>query len=150
RLSALPGVRSAALVSNLPPRLGINPPFRIVGRAEEAAGNEPRAQYLEVSEAYFETMGIGRVRGRTFTPADGEAGAGVVVINETLARQYFGGEDPLGQLVQVRLNQGNPELADDRAREIVGIVSDTRILLQEDPMPVMYIPYRQHLWDYAG
>jgi predicted permease len=150
RLYALPGVRSVGLTSNLPPRLGMNPPFRIVGQADELGDNGPSAQYLEVSEDYFETMGIGLVRGRAFTRADGETAAGVVVINETLARQFFDDTDPLGQLVEVRINQGNPELADDRPREIVGIVSDTRIRLQDDPMPVMYIPYRQHLWDYAG
>ena len=150
RLYALPGVRSVGLTSNLPPRLGMNPPFRIVGQADELGDNGPSAQYLEVSEDYFEAMGIGLVRGRGFTRADGETAAGVVVINETLARQFFGDTDPLGQLVEVRINQGNPELADDRPREIVGIVSDTRIRLQDDPMPVMYIPYRQHLWDYAG
>ena len=150
RLAALPGVRSASLTSNLPPRLGINPPFRIVGQPDEAGDNPPRAQYLEVSEDYFETMGIGLVRGRAFTRADGETTAGVVVINETLARQFFGDTEPLGQLVEVRINQGNPELADDGPREVVGIVADTRIRLQDDPMPAMYIPYRQHLSDYAG
>ncbi len=150
RLSALPGVRSAGLTSNLPPRFGGSPPFRIVGQSDEPGDNQPNAQYLEVSEDYFETMGIGLVRGRAFTPADGETAAGVAVINETLARQYFDDTDPLGQVVEVRINQGNPELADDRPRELVGIVADTRTRLQDDPMPVMYIPYRQHLWDYAG
>jgi hypothetical protein len=47
-------------------------------------------QYHEVSEDYFETMGIRLVRGRVFTEADSEQATGVVGINETLARQYFG------------------------------------------------------------
>lgn len=149
-LNALPGVRSVGLTSNLPPRNGGSPPFRIVGQSDELGDNPPSAQYLEVSEDFFETMGIGLVRGRVFTRADGETAAGVVVINETLARQYFDDTDPLGQVVEVRINQGNEELEDDGPREVVGIVSDTRTRLQDDPMPVMYIPYRQHLWDYAG
>ncbi|HEX7081501.1 MAG TPA: ABC transporter permease [Gammaproteobacteria bacterium] len=150
RVRALPGVRSVGLTSGLPPRLSGNLPFRIVGESGDAGDNDRFAQYHEVSEDYFEAMGIELVRGRVFTPADNEAAAGVVVINETLARQFFGNTDPLGQIVEVRINQGNPELADDRPREIVGIVSDTRIRPQDDPMPMMYVPYRQHLWDYAG
>jgi putative ABC transport system permease protein len=150
RVSALPGVRSVGLTTGLPPRLTSNLPFRIVGEAGDPGDNGRIAQYHEVSEDYFETMGIGLVRGRVFTRADNEAAAGVVVVNETLARQFFGNADPLGQVVEVRINQGNPELADDRPREIVGIVSDTRMRLQDDPMPMMYVPYRQHLWDYAG
>jgi putative ABC transport system permease protein len=150
RLRALPGVRTVGLTSGLPPRFGLNPPFRIVGRSGEPDDSGQSAQYQEVSEDYFGTMGIGLVRGRVFTRADGENAAGVVVVNETLARQVFGDADALGQIVEARINLGNPELTDDRPREIVGIVSDTRIRLQEDPMPMIYVPYQQHLWDYAG
>jgi predicted permease len=95
-------------------------------------------------------MGIGLVRGRVFTQADSETAAGVAVINETLARQYFGDTDALGQVIEVRINQGNPDLADDAPREIVGIVSNTRMRLQDEPMPMIYVPYQQHLWEYAG
>jgi putative ABC transport system permease protein len=150
RVRALPGVRSVGLTTGLPPRLSMNLPFRIVGEAGNPGDDARIAQYHEVSEDYFETMGIGLVRGRVFTPADNDAAAGVVIINETLARQFFGGTDPLGQVVEVRINQGNPELTDDRPREIVGVVADTRMRLQDDPVPMMYVPYHQHLWDYAG
>jgi putative ABC transport system permease protein len=150
RVRALPGVRAVGLTTALPPRLWMNPPFRIVGESGDPGDNGHSAQYHEVSEDYFETMGIRLIRGRVLTQADGETAAGVVIVNETFARQFFGDTDPLGQVVEVRINQGNPDLADDRPREIVGIVSDTRMRLQDDPTPVMYVPYRQHLWDYAG
>jgi putative ABC transport system permease protein len=150
RLRALPGVRSVGLTTGLPPRLGVNPPFRIVGETGDPGDNGQSAQFHEVSEDYFETMGIGLIRGRVFTPADGETAAGVAIINETLARQYFADTDPLGQVIEVRINQGNPDLDDDRPREIVGVIADTRMRQQDDPMPMMYVPYRQHLWDYAG
>jgi putative ABC transport system permease protein len=149
-IEALPGVRSVGITSGLPPRLGMNPPFRIAGQPGELGDNSPSAQYHEVSEDYFETMGIDLLRGRRIEQTDGEAAARVAVINETLARQYFGATDPLGQLIEVRINQNNPALADDRPREIVGIVSDTRMRMQEDAMPVIYVPYQQHLWDYGG
>ena len=95
-------------------------------------------------------MGIRLRRGRTFSEADGENAAGVAVINETMARQYFGDTDALGQIIEARINQGNPNLADDRPREIVGVVADTRMRLRDDPRPMIYVPYQQHLVDYAG
>jgi putative ABC transport system permease protein len=150
RVKALPGVRSVGLTTALPPRQSFNLPFRIVGESGNPGDNGRIAGYGEVSEDYFETMGIRLVRGRAFTRADDEAAAGVVIVNETLARQFFGGADPLGQVVEVRINQGNKDLTDDRPREIVGVVSDTRMRPQDDPSPMMYVPYRQHLWDYAG
>jgi putative ABC transport system permease protein len=150
RVRALPGVRAVGLTTGLPPRLSLNLPFRVVGEAGDPGDNGRNAQYFEVDEDYFDTMGIGLVRGRVFTRADGETTAGVVIINETMARQFFGGTDPLGQVVEARMNLFNPDLADDRPREIVGIVSDTRMRLQDDPAPMMYVPYSQHLWDYAG
>lgn len=150
RLKALPGVRSAGFASGLPPRLTLGVPFRIVGEAGDPGDDNRFAEYHEVSEDYFETMGIGLIRGRVFTRADGENAAGVVIVNETLARQFFAGADPVGQVVEVAINRGNPGLTDDRPREIVGVVSDTRVRMQDDPIPMMYIPYRQHLWDYAG
>jgi putative ABC transport system permease protein len=150
RVGALPGVRSVAVTSGLPPRLSLGAPFRIVGQADDSADNSRIAQYQEVSEDYFLTMGIGLLRGRSISRSDGEASAGVAVINETFARQYFGDSDPLGQVIEVGLNQGNPGLDQDRPREIVGVVADIRTRLQDDPAPMVFVPQTQHLWDYAG
>jgi predicted permease len=150
RVRALPGVRSVGVTSGLPPRQSITVPFRVVGQAGDPSDEFRNAQYYEVSAEFFETMGIGFRRGRTFTEADGENAAGVAVINETLARQYFGETEALGQIIEARINRGNPDLADDRPREIVGIVADTRMRLRDDPRPMIYVPYQQHLADYAG
>jgi putative ABC transport system permease protein len=153
RVRRLPGVQSVGVTSALPPRQSMTLPFRVVGQPGAAGdpGDEFRtAGFYEVSAQFFEAMGIGLLRGRTIAEADGETAAGVAVINETMARQYFGAEDPLGQLIEVRINRGNPQLADDRAREIVGVVADARMRMQEEPRPMIYIPYQQHLVDYAG
>jgi putative ABC transport system permease protein len=150
RVRSLPGVRSVAVTSGLPPRQSMTAPFRIVGQPGDASDEFRNAQYYEVSAEFFQTMGIGLLRGRTFTDADGEKAAGVAIINETLARQYFGDADPLGQILEARINQANPALTDDRAREIVGVVADTRMRLKDEPRPMIYVPYQQHLWDYAG
>lgn len=150
RIRALPGVRAVGVTSGLPPRQSMNVPFRVVGQPGDPSDEFRRAQYYEVSPEFFEAMGIGLKRGRTFTDADGENAAGVAVINETMARQYFGDTDALGQVIEARINQGNPNLTDDRPREIVGVVADTRMRLRDDPRPMFYVPFGQHLWDYAG
>ena len=150
RVKNVPGVRSVGLTSGLPPRTSMTVPFRVVGQPGDPSDEFRNAQFYEVSAGLFETMGIGLKRGRTFTDADGENAAGVAVINETFARQYFGAADPLGQIVEARINRGNPDLADDRPREIVGVVADTRMRLRDEPRPMLYVPYQQHLTDYAG
>jgi len=150
RVKRLPGVRSVGITSGLPPRESMTVPFRILGKPGDQPGDSNSAQFYEVSSDFFATMGVGLLRGRTLTEADGEKAAGVAVINETLARQYFGDTDPLGQIVEARINQNNRDLADDRPREIVGVVADTRMRMQDDPRPMIYVPYQQHLTDYAG
>jgi putative ABC transport system permease protein len=138
------------VTSGLPPRQSITLPFRVVGQPGDPSDEFRNAQYYEVSPEFFDAMGIGLRRGRAFTDADGEDAAGVAVINETMARRYFGDTDALGQIIEARINQGNPSLTDDRPREIVGVVADTRMRLRDDPRPMIYVPYQQHLVDYAG
>ena len=90
RVKSVPGVRSVGVTSGLPPRQSMTVPFSVVGQAGDPSDEFRNAQYYEVSAEFFETLGIGLMQGRTFTDADGENAAGVAVINETLARQYFG------------------------------------------------------------
>ena len=150
RVRRLPGVQAVGVTSALPPGQSMTLPFRVVGGPGDPVDEFRTAGFYEVSAEFFEAMGIGLERGRAIAEADGETAAGVAVINETMARQYFGDADPLGQLIEVRINRGNPALADDRAREIVGVVGDARMRMQDEPRPMIYIPYQQHLVDYAG
>jgi len=149
RVRALPGVRSVGVTSGLPPRESMRTPFRIVGQAGDF-DNSRIAQYYETSAEFFETMGTPLLRGRAFTEADGEKAPAVAIINQAMARQYFGDADPLGQIIEARINQQNSDLADDRPREVVGVVADTRMRQRDEPEPTIYVPYQQHLWDYAG
>jgi putative ABC transport system permease protein len=148
RIRALPGVRSAAVTSVLPPSIGPSYPIRVLGGSE--TGGNIRTQYHEISANYFETMEIPLLKGRAFTTLDAENAPGVAIINETMARQLFQGEDPIGRSVQVSLTPPNSSLEQDRLREIVGVVRDTRMRVRFDMMPVLYVPYQQHLTDYAG
>jgi len=150
RLRALPGVVSAASTSNLPPRTGPPLGFRILGDQRVGDEADQATFYHEVSPGYFETMRIPLTRGRAFAERDNESAPGVVIVSETLARQFFGDEDPIGRTVLVDVTEANPGLEADRAREIVGVAGDVRMGLESEFAPIMYVPYRQNLTDYPG
>jgi putative ABC transport system permease protein len=133
KIRALPGVRSAALVSLLPiQNAWTNGSFAIEGRPEPEPGQEPLAELRVASPGFFPSLGIPIQRGRDFTEADGESGPMVLVVNEALAREHFPGEDPLGR----RLRFG------DDAFAIIGVVGNVRQAgLDVDPLPEIYFPY---------
>ncbi|MGH7559338.1 MAG: ABC transporter permease, partial [Gemmatimonadota bacterium] len=90
------------------------------------------------SPDYFQVMGIPLVRGRMFTDRDREDAARVALINETLARRFFAGEDPVGQRVTIGV------MSAPATREIVGVIRDVRpTTLESDPRPELYVPYAQ-------
>ncbi len=149
RLALLPGVESVATTSNLPPSFrGQQLTFKIIGKPTAGGSETPRTAYHEVSSAYFKTMQIPLLRGRAFLESDNENTPGVAIISDTLARQYFGDENPIGQSVQVVMNTSNPNLGGDRVREIVGVVHDVRMGLKSEFGSIVYVPYRQNLADY--
>src|SRR5262249_43582064 len=149
RLALLPGVESVATTSNLPPSFrGQQLAFKIIGKPAAGGSETPRTAYHEVSSAYFKTMQIPLLRGRAFLESDDENAPGVAIISDTLARQYFGDKNPIGQLAQVVMNTSNPNLAGDRVREIVGVVHDVRMGLKSEFGSIVYVPYRQNLSDY--
>jgi predicted permease len=100
RSAAIPGVHAAAAVFGLP-FSGDNDssPFEIVDQPKREGDPERHAEYRVVSGDYFRAMGIPVLRGRVFTPADRGGAPNVVLIDERLARQYFGDADPVGRSV---------------------------------------------------
>jgi predicted permease len=85
-------------------------------------------------------MGMPLLRGRDFSEQDGKDSRPVVIINSTLARRYFGDEDPVGKRIFVGFNSQAP-------REIVGVLADERNNnLKDDPRPNVYVPYFQTVW----
>ncbi|HYO11973.1 MAG TPA: ABC transporter permease, partial [Thermoanaerobaculia bacterium] len=133
KIRAIPGVRSAALVSMLPiQNAWTNSGFAIEGRPEPEPGQEPMAEIRIASPEFFQSLGIPVLRGRDFAEADGESGPPVAIVNDALARQHFPGEAPLGR----RLRFG------DEAVTIVGVVGSVRQAgLDRDPLPEIYFPY---------
>ncbi len=137
RLRALPGVRSAALTSQLPVTgRGIGAWFNRIDKPLPAGVNPTGEAYRVVTPGYFETMGIALRRGRGIETTDTHD-APVVVVNEALVRKYYRGEDPLGKPIYL----GAPDNRLFREASIVGVVSDTRdVGLGSDPLPTVYIP----------
>lgn len=123
-------------------------PFRIRGRVETAPGEAPQAQYHTVSEGYFESLGVPLMAGRTFDAHDTANSEGVVVINQTLARQQFGRENPVGQsLVSLSVGVGplGSSLMKERAHRIIGVVGDVKNhSLQRPAEPALYHTFRQY------
>jgi putative ABC transport system permease protein len=151
RVRATPGVERAGIVSRLPMNVWTHP-FAIVGRPAPEVGHEPRADLNEVDAQLFDTLGIRLLRGRGIDERDVASAPWVVVVNKTFADRHFPKQDPLGQAIRVSMGtpgQG-PVVEEPQVREIVGVVADVTYpsFFTEAPAAV-YIPFRQHLWQYA-
>lgn len=140
RVSALPGVTSATETSTLPPYGGIGTEIEVSGKTHTDTW---QAIFQLVSEGYFRTLGIRQLRGRTLSEEEVNDGRKVAVINETLARKYFGQDNPIGRSVTLtRLATDITPPVTDPVFEIVGIVADAKNNgIQEPPRPEVFIPY---------
>ena len=136
KVEAIPGVHAAGLVTFLPiQRAWCNGEILVEGHTPSPGGNGPWAEYRAVSTSYYRAIGIPLVRGRYFTADDNEQTSLAVVINQTFAKDYLSGQDPLGKHVQL----GGPPWA-----TIVGVARDVRQAgLATPPLPEVDFPYRQ-------
>ncbi len=143
RIRAIPGVRSAA-VTTLLPMTGGGPTihFNIKGRPPAGPEQFVMAGYRSVSGSYFETLGIPLRRGRLLDDRDKQGAPRVVAINETMARQFFPGEDPLGHYIQLGATPDpDPQYP---YMQIVGVVGDVKQQPDADAKSEMYVPYSQY------
>jgi putative ABC transport system permease protein len=152
RVRVLPGVTTAAATEYLPfSGIDGSSGFYIEGRPAPARGDQQQTNYRSVSADYFRVMGISPAAGRMFTDQDRQDGARVAMINETMARRFWPGENPIGKRLALdfetmKFYRDRPPDRDIPAgmREIVGIVKDIRgTALQSQPVPEMYTPYTQ-------
>jgi putative ABC transport system permease protein len=133
RVAAVPGVRHVGIINSLDATM----PVSVDEHAPVPPERRPQASTNQVSGDYFRAMGIPLRRGRFFDDRDVKQAPAVVIIDETLARKQFAGEDPVGKHLKVG----------DTSREIVGVVGATRRYnLGEEPFPRAYLPYRQENW----
>ena len=134
-IGALPGVESVGIVSALP--LG-NVMEAGTFYIEGAVTETQRVPFHSVGGDYFAAMGIPVVRGRAFTDADAGEAPPVAIVNETLARQYWPSENPIGK----RITMANPRSGPWAT--IVGIVADVKYQAVADPpAPELYRPFAQ-------
>ena len=136
-VKSLPGITSVALATTLPLSFNGNTDWiRFVGRAYNGEHNEVNER--GVSSDYFQTLQAQLLRGRTFTDAEDMSKTQVVVINQTLAKKYFPGEDPIGQRF------GDHNLDPKTIKEIIGIVDDIREApLDSEIWPAYYYALNQ-------
>lgn len=138
-LQAVPGVEAAA-ASNVIPLIGWgNLPTQREGHDEQSIGG---MEVRSVTPAYFEAMRIAVRRGRVVSGRDTLVSPPVALINETLARAWYGDANPLGDKVIVGRSRGH-EYLKDAPREIVGVVGDTKTILKETPWPTVFVPLSQ-------
>ena len=97
------------------------------------------ADYVCASEGYFRTLGIPLLRGRLFDDRDSSNAPHVALISESLARERWPNQDPLGQTIEFGNMDGDPRLM-----TIIGVVGDVRERsLEAPPSPTIYVNYRQ-------
>ena len=142
---ALPGVVEAGLGSTMPLRASeILLDIKADGKVLNVGAATPHADIRSASPEYFRAGGIPLIEGREFTTADRAGSAQVVIINKTLAQQFFPGEDAVGQRIALTGNvlRFTPFTGDWRT--VVGVVGDTRDGgLDAEPRGVMFMPFAQ-------
>jgi predicted permease len=138
RARSLPGIVAAGITDALP--LRDDRSWGLAGRGQiYPKGHMPEAFIRVVSDGYFEAAGIPLRSGRGFTERDRASSDRVVVVNETLARTLWPGQNPLGQMITA-----------DVSRRVVGVVADVRHeALEKAGGAELYLPMRQ-TGDYAA
>src|SRR3954453_19652293 len=137
RLKDLPGVQAVGITHSMPLVGDYVLGFNIEGRPPIDPSDLPKTNYYSVTPDYLRAMGIRLVRGRMFTPQDDAKAPRVALINETMARQFFPNEDPIGK----RINITN---GPDTWRQIIGIVADIKQYGVDKPTSAQsYEPFAQ-------
>ena len=142
RVGALPGVVKAGAVNIVPiSGSGDNSSnFQIVGRPAFTKGQEPYADIRVATPGYFDAIGTALRQGRLITEHDDANAARVILINETFARRFLPGQQPIGQ----RIDFGAGE---SKAWAVVGVVADVKNDdIEEQADPILYLPYSQSAW----
>src|SRR6201994_4381329 len=135
RVSALPGVKVASLTDWIPMTLGHKGedayPEGYVPHPHESL----QVYHAEVAPRYFESLHIPILEGREFTPDDDEKAPRVLIVDQTAARRYWPGQDPLGKRLRVW----------GSLFTVVGVArNSTHIFVNESPEPMVYMSFFQH------
>jgi len=139
RVSAAPGVRSAAISATLPLSSKRITPMLPEGQPNVPLAQRPFIDIEAISPQWFQTLHVPMRGGREFAAADNQQAPKVLIVNETFARQFWPGQNPIGKHVIV----GRwPEPA-----EVVGVANDIKNRgLSQEPQAQVYIPFAQLPW----
>ncbi|MHB8654555.1 MAG: ABC transporter permease [Terriglobia bacterium] len=139
RVTAVPGVRSAAVAANFPLGGGLARTIFREGQDMKSGDRGTLTTINDVSAGYFQTVGIPLLRGRAFSDLDRENTAPVAIVNRAMARHFWPGENPIGKRFHF--------IDEPILREVVGEAGDSvQFAVGEEPQPVAYLPLTQ---DYA-
>jgi putative ABC transport system permease protein len=142
RLNAIPGVEGSAFSCCLPLMVGYGLPFNIIGRPTDKSPWTGGSSWMSASPGYFSVFKIPILRGRDFTEQDDGAAPGVVIINESFAKKYWGNQNPIGQ--QLLIGKGVGPQFTENPRQVIGVVADVHDGgLNRDPFPLMIVPSAQ-------
>ena len=139
-------MKAVGITMSLPPNLlAITNPFTVEGQDYDRHRRLQLAEEMSVSPDYFRALGIPLIRGRFFSTSDrveGEKDPMIVIINETMAKQYFDAKDPIGSRIQT----GDPNPSSPW-ETIVGVVGDVKYSGLDSPSePAIYVPYNENSW----
>jgi putative ABC transport system permease protein len=136
---SLPGVESAAAIDDLPlNEEGSHQPIAIEGRPVVAMSEQPEVEVRLSTPGYMNALHIPLLRGRDFSDTDVAGRPAVVLVSESMAQQFWPGEDPIGKRLTLTFFP-------DAVREVVGVVGDVRLdgLDQTRPSAALYFPLDQ-------
>ncbi len=143
RVSALPGINAATESLSIPPRVGAFTGLTISGHTHSERWT---TAFDFVSESYFRTLNFQLLRGRFLTSGDVDQARRYIVVNRAFAQRFFGGDDPVGHIVQFAADfsasDSKSTTAQKPSYEIVGVVGDERNSgLIGKPQPEAFLPY---------
>jgi len=138
RVRTLPGVQSAAVTDDLPLEGGSMQPVAVEGQPAVEMAHQPEVSVRLLSPQFMKTMGIPIVRGREVTDADTATSTAVVLVSESMAKQFWPNEDPIGKRLTLTFFP-------KQVRQVVGVVGDVkdRGLDNQDPISTLYWPLTQ-------
>ncbi len=135
RLNAIPGVRRAAVSSGIPFGVGnyTTHPMFTTGASVLPPSTLVPIDWRDVSPGYFATMNIPLLHGRDFTDADNSTTAGVLIVSQSTAKEFWGDLDPLGRVL-------HPSAVPKLAFTVIGVVGDVRDTALNQESPQLYYP----------
>jgi len=145
KIESLAGVEAAGVTTAIPlleSSQTSSLPFTVQGTGQPPAGQEPVAQFTIASANYFSAIGARLLQGRLFNQFDKKDGLSVALINETMAKRNWPGQNPVGG--KFTLKRGGRDARSGTTLEVIGVVTDQRQdALEKTPRQEFFIPYSQ-------